>query len=304
MSISQQQLTETAYAGERVFYRMHALALAHPASTLHAIDLPYRLCSPALHNDPQRDIRLWEDVDGNLAAWAVWQQPFITLDFAYNPECRSANITEKIMAWAISRFEEIAASRGEQLSYWIAAREGDQARIELLERYDFTWRGWYMLHMSMPLTAPRPTPPLPEGFTLRPLRGEEGVEAYVETHRAAFGSENMTVEWRRRILSAPGHAPDLDLVIEAPDGRLAAVTIGWMSMDGQEGQIEPLAVHPAYHRKGLGRALLTEGLRRLHTHGARNAHIEVDCDNPAAISLYELIGYKPDYQVLFHGREF
>jgi ribosomal protein S18 acetylase RimI-like enzyme len=77
-----------------------------------------------------------------------------------------------------------------------------------------------------------------------------------------------------------------------------------MSMDGQEGQVEPLAIHPDYQRKGLGRAILTEGLRRLHAYGVRKAHIEVDCDNPAAISLYESVGYKPDYRVLFHGKEF
>src|SRR5687768_17359439 len=296
MNITHQQLFERAYKGSRDLQRMHALALAHPESTLHAIDLPYRLCSPALHNDPKRDIRLWEDADGNLAAWAVWQQPFITLDFAYDPKWHSANITEKIMEWAVSRFEEIATSRGQRLSYWVAAREGDQERIELLERYGFTWRGWYMLHMSMSLIPSIPPPTLPQGFTLRPLAWQDEVEAYVATHRAAFGSENMTIEWRRRTISALGHIPYLDIVIEAPYGRLAAVCICWMSIGREQGQVEPLAVHPDYQRIGLGRAILTEGLRRLRVYGAQKAHLEVDCDNPAAISLYESVGYKPDYR--------
>jgi hypothetical protein len=69
----------------------------------------------------------------------------------------------------------------------------------------------------------------------------------VALHQAVFESKNMTLPWRLRTLSCPEHRPELDLVVTAPDGRLAAFCVGWFANVGAEqrpwGQIEPLWVH-------------------------------------------------------------
>ena len=75
----------------------------------------------------------------------------------------------------------------------------------------------------------------PEGFVIRPLGGIEEVDAYVDLHQSVFESRNMTREWRMRTLDRPEHDPDLDLVVVAPDGRLAAFFIGWLNT-GSRGQ--------------------------------------------------------------------
>jgi ribosomal protein S18 acetylase RimI-like enzyme len=149
---------------------------------------------------------------------------------------------------------------------------------------------------------------VPAGYAVRPLAGEVEIEPYVHLHRAAFGTTNMTVAWRKRILGAAQHAPDLDLVAVAPDGALAAFCIGWLhqGVEGVEGQIEPLGVHPEHQGRGLGRALLFETLRRMmHQHGVDLAHIEVERDNTTARRLYERDGgFSPSYRALKYRRRF
>src|SRR3972149_5814011 len=83
----------------------------------------------------------------------------------------------------------------------------------------------------------------PAGFTVRPLAGEKEVEAYVALHRSVFESKNMTADWRERTLQHPAYDPNLDLVVESPNGRLVAFCICWRQKraDGSlVGQVEPL----------------------------------------------------------------
>ena len=143
---------------------------------------------------------------------------------------------------------------------------------------------------------------LPEGFVIRPLKGEGEVEAYVELHRAVFESRNMTTEWRGRTLCHPAYIPDLDLVAVAPDGRLAAFCICWLHEDS--GQIEPLGVRVDLCELGLGRAVLVEGLRRLHLHGASQVYVETDRYRNAALALYESAGFRVVRDVLVYRKDY
>jgi mycothiol synthase len=136
---------------------------------------------------------------------------------------------------------------------------------------------------------------LPAGFVIRSLAGEGEVEAYVRLHRAAFGTENMTVEWRARTLRRPEYLPELDLVAVAPDGRLAAFCVAWLNSHSEgksSGQIEPLGVHKDFRGLGLGRAILGEALRRLHRCGADTVYVETDLQRTEALSLYKAVGFR------------
>ena len=65
---------------------MIALACAYPDEHLHHIDLPYRLSSPPLERPAAA--AMWHDEQGALAAWAVLQTPFWSIDTACRPACR------------------------------------------------------------------------------------------------------------------------------------------------------------------------------------------------------------------------
>ncbi len=92
-----------------------------------------------------------------------------------------------------------------------------------------------------------PEAPLPPGFHIRPLAGAGEIDAYVALHQAVFQSKSMNSEWRQRTLQRAEYEPDLDLVVEAPNGQLAAFCIGWLDRSRAygkpAGQIEPMGVH-------------------------------------------------------------
>lgn len=97
------------------------------------------------------------------------------------------------------------------------------------------------------------------------------------------------------------------LVAVAPDGCLAAFCVGWLDKDAEEkpsGQIEPLGVHDDFRRLGLGRAILSEGLRRLYLCGADRVYVETDKHGNAALELYEAVGLRVIQDVLVYRKDY
>jgi ribosomal protein S18 acetylase RimI-like enzyme len=60
---------------------------------------------------------------------------------------------------------------------------------------------------------------------------------------------------------------------------------------GRRGYLQRLAVHPDAQRRGIGAALLVDGLRWARRRGAREAVVNTDRTNRAARALYEAYGF-------------
>ncbi len=58
-----------------------------------------------------------------------------------------------------------------------------------------------------------------------------------------------------------------------------------------EAQVQNIAVHPAFQRRGLGRFLLLRVLGQARAAGATRVNLEVRTGNIAALSLYESLGF-------------
>ncbi|HEU5200371.1 MAG TPA: GNAT family N-acetyltransferase [Ktedonobacterales bacterium] len=319
-------------AGASDMQRIYDLVQAFPAESFHVVDLPYRLCSPSAQ--VPENARLWEDEQGRLLGYAIAQQPFWTLDYCVHPAARAEGLEERILAWGLERWPQMMPRSNGRLSLWLDAREDQAERIAVLERLGFARDAWSMRHLSQSLARARssersepkargaapgavqrpspqalPPPAVPEGFSIRPLTGEAEVEAHVALHRAAFESNNMTVDWRRRTLESPQYIPALDLVAVDADGALAGFCVCWLSQRANDhngsvaGQVEPMGVRPDLQQRGLGRALLLEGLRRLQAHGATTAYVDCDGENDPAFQLYEAAGFRIAYKVLKYRKD-
>jgi mycothiol synthase len=57
-------------------------------------------------------------------------------------------------------------------------------------------------------------------------------------------------------------------VAEAPDGAIAAFTTLWYDDVTRDGYFEPVGVMPEHERRGLGKAVMMEAMRRIHAMGA------------------------------------
>ena len=58
------------------------------------------------------------------------------------------------------------------------------------------------------------------------------------------------------------------------------------------GYVQRLAIRPDAQGRGLGPALLGDGLRWLRTHNARSAFVNTQVDNERALGLYERAGFR------------
>jgi mycothiol synthase len=280
---------------------MLALAARYPRYTVSVVDLPYRLASPALQ-DPASGC-VWLD-GGELIAWAIWQPAWSELDFAVHP-AHAANVASEILAWGSGRVGAAARENPEITAWWVGCRPDDPVRATALETAGFVREPWTKVRYERDLAGSVPSPAVPAGVTLRPLRGESEVEQYVAAHRAAFDSTRMTADWRRGTLSMPGHPPDLDLVAEAPDGRIAAFAVLWLGTlaGGVEAQFEPVGTRPEYRRLGLAHALLLEGMRRARAAGARRAAVETYSFSQEARALYGSLLPERGHETLYYRRE-
>lgn len=287
---------QRGFSGAADVRAMGALARAFPTDNLHVVDLPYRFSSWAM--DDLENVGLWTDAEGQLVAWAVMQVPFWTIDYACYPDA-GGEVHRQILDWADRRARQSMGSPGGHPFWFVMVLAGQAGRIRDLEAAGFSCQAdvgedsWSKVLMARDAQAPIPACSLPEGFVVRPLAGQSEVEAYVDLHRAVFESRAMTAEWRARTLRCPEYVPDLDLVAVAPDGGLAAFCICWLGRRGQEtgGQIEPLGVRADLVKLGLGRAILSEGLRRLHQMGAQQVHVETDSYRNPALRLYGSAGF-------------
>ena len=298
------------YSGDPDKLIMIQLAQQLRRDTLHVTDLPYRLSSWAL--DEPANVALWVAEDNQLVAWAVLQTSFWTADYVYLPD-QKLGLHRKILEWIDNQAHASLPTRYGQPSWFVDVFADQAERRQELELAGYTDQAelgenaWSKVWMECNGQGEIPSYPLPNGYSMRPLAGIDEAGSYVALHQAVFGTKNMTVEWRQRTLLHPDYLPELDMVITAPDGRLAAFCIGWLSKTMQGvaiGQIEPLGCHADFRRYALGRVVLCETLRRMQQLGVKSIFVETDNYRNTALRLYESVGFQVIRAVLVYGKDY
>jgi len=231
--------------------------------------------------------RVWLDDDEAIGfAWPNGDQS----DLVAHPDHRE--IEDAMLEWSEARHRESYAGDDDTPPFGTYAFDGDAERIARLRRRGYERTDACYRYRRCPLDTPLPAPTLPPGYTLRNIAGEEDLEARVNVHRAAFAPSKMTTAKHRAVMASPTYRPELDLVAVAPDGSFASYCIVWYDEANRTGVFEPVGTDPAYQRKGLSRAVLTEGLRRLQGLGARIAYVNTNGNNIAANPLYDSVGFR------------
>ena len=303
-------INQRGFTGEADKRKMLALSQATQAENIHIMDLPYRFSSWAF--DTPDNIGLWENAQGQLLAWAVMQTPFWMIDYACDPAVEG-KLHPQILEWADNRARKTLNTSNGHPAWFVSVFKSQAKRLHDLSVAGFASQenvgddSWSRVFMECSPQIPVFDALPGVGFAIRPLAGEGEVEAYVELHQTIFETRNMTIEWRLRTLRCPEYLPDLDLICVAPDGRLAALCVCWLTRnaDGETlGQIEPLGVHPDFRNLGLGRLILLEGLRRLRLHDTERIYVETDKYRNAALELYKSCGFRVIQDILVFRKDY
>lgn len=298
-------LTSRPYAGDADREAILALVRAAGRGDLASADVRELLCLPAV----QAQTRLWLDESGRPVGYGLVDH-FNNLHWAFEQPEAFAAVEADLVAWGADCVRRLpdADDAGEPRSLDASAGEDDPGRIAFLERHGFVRQPMLSLYLERPLDGPLPAPTLPPGFTIRPLDGAREIEAVVALHRAAFGTEYMTVEERRAMMSGPGYDPALDLVAVAPNGRLAAYCLCGIDSEasaraGQTvGYTDPVACHPGFQRRGLARALLLAGCALLQARGATLARLGTSSENRGMQAAAGSAGFQRSGVTLWFAR--
>lgn len=158
-----------------------------------------------------------------------------------------------------------------------------------------------LLLLARDLPLGRPERPLPDGVTRRAFRREVDADDWIELNARAFADLPDQASWDADDLALRLSAPWFDAtdfhIARGPDGSLAG--FHWTKVDPDavadgtvSGEVFVIAVDPHWRGTGLGAALLDHGLQHLADRGMPQAHLFVDADNGAAVSLYEAAGFR------------
>ncbi|MFG2603232.1 GNAT family N-acetyltransferase [Streptomyces sp. NPDC048514] len=136
-------------------------------------------------------------------------------------------------------------------------------------------------------------PVLPDGFRFRTAH-EAGAEAAVQAHMDAWAPSTYSAESYEGVRETATYRGDLHILVEAPDGTMAASTIMWLDEANRTAEFEPVGTHPDYRRMGLGRAMVLHGMHVARAAGA--TRMTVAClgapGHPKARGLYYGVGFR------------
>jgi ribosomal protein S18 acetylase RimI-like enzyme len=243
------------------------------------------------HGCLEDDVFIWETSNGRIAAVLNREGPgqaFLQVD----PGLQSPQLEEEMLAAAEAHLA-IRDPKGHQtLDVW--ASEHDSLRQELLISRGYAKSDWPEYQRRRPLSVPVPDVPVPAGYTVRALGDDEELPARSWLSWQAFHPDEPDDaydgwNWYPNIQRAPLYRRDLDLVAVAPGGKLAAFCTVWFDDVTRTGAFEPVGTAPSHQRRGLGKAVMFEGLRRLQRLGATLA--TVGSYTTPAHALYASAGF-------------
>ncbi len=123
-------------------------------------------------------------------------------------------------------------------------------------------------------------------FLIRACRPEEA-EALLALWQAAGTSPSVTdtITDIRGVIESSA-----SVLVAEVDQRIVGSLIA--AFDGWRGNMYRIAVHPDYRRRGIGRALVKEGEKRLVGQGAKRITALVEDKYPWAVAFWSSVGYE------------
>jgi ribosomal protein S18 acetylase RimI-like enzyme len=232
----------------------------------------------------ERVTYLWETPQGQLVA-VLNPEETGQVFLQVHPAHKRRELEQEMLAVAEAH---LAAEREEGRSIAIWADSEDLIRQGILKERGYAQAGEVESQWRRDLDGPIPQVPVAEGYVVRSLGDQGEIPARSWASWRGFHPDQPDEkyegwEWYRNIQRCPLYRRDLDIVAAAPGGSIAAFATCWYDDATRTACIEPVATVPEHQRRGLARAVITEGLRRLQCMGAQRAFIGGYAPGPNAL---------------------
>ncbi len=230
-------------------------------------------------------VTLWETPSGDLAGVVHVEDP-LPGDAFLERHSDHTDLLEEMVAHAEGTLRDPATG-----ILRINVYDHDAALCAVVDRRGYTCdldRPWYDSEYPIGVIPP---PRIPEGFAVRSMADSNDLPRRCKVQGLGFNHPDPA-DWATptawsEVQKAPDYRPELDLVVAAPDGEFVASCIAWIDTPNHVGYFEPVSTHPDCRRRGFGREMLMEGIRRLAAFGA--TRVRVGSGQP----FYRAVGFLP-----------
>lgn len=241
--------------------------------------------------DSERKIRFWEDVVG------IWENDENEIVGVVNAEA------PRFGEAFFQRHPQYAFLLDEMLDYAeeaLADKENNTLRIYVYDHDEpfrtLVQKRGYQQDVEHPgydsefVIEGLPERKLPEGYAVQSMAQENDLEKRCKVQGLGFNhrdpSEWATVFAYQELQNVPDYRKDLDLYVVGPGGEFVSSCIVWYDEHNRMGFFEPVSTHPDFRRRGFGRAVVMEGIRRISALGAEKARVG------SGQPFYEAIGFQ------------
>ncbi|AWI28491.1 mycothiol synthase [Streptomyces sp. ICN441] len=186
----------------------------------------------------------------------------------------------------------LLGASGKRLRMW--AHGGKSAARHLAQVLGLTlFRELRQLRRPLsPLDIPEPV--LPDGVTVRTFVPGRDDAAWLAVNAAAFAHHPEQGSITQRDLDDRKEEAWFDpkgFFLAERGGEIVGFHWTKLHAEDQLGEVYVLGIRPDAQGTGLGKALTAIGLRHLAAQGVPTAMLYVDADNPAALRVYERLGF-------------
>lgn len=281
--------------------------LADFCGYLHPGDICHFLSNTLRGRDLGKHFQVYENFDGQLLGLILlYPARLSAYDVLIHPYYRGSELESALITWGEQQTRALLmAANNDASSIGSDVMDCDTTRRDIVRRQGYILADESVFCYSMrSLQESIPVPMLPDGFTIRSVAGEYEAEVVQAVHAGSFGSHWQLGEYLQ-VMRTPGFHIDRELVVVAPDHRFAAFLIHWIDPVSKSGLFEPVGCHRDFQRRGLTRALMYEGMRRMIEHGMTTAIVkhQPEQKNPAAAALYRSVGFNVTYTVADYRKQ-
>ncbi|NNC75322.1 MAG: GNAT family N-acetyltransferase, partial [Acidimicrobiia bacterium] len=133
-------------------------------------------------------------------------------------------------------------------------------------------------------------PNVPEGFVVDALAGPEDYPGVDRCLEGAFGGDRNRIPVLESLASNPLFRPELSIVARDPDAGIVAYCRGTVDPDSGVAGIDPVATHPDFQGRGLGKAILKTCFANQRSLGGTESYIGSEPEGSQGSYLYRSLG--------------
>ncbi|MHA1906350.1 MAG: GNAT family N-acetyltransferase [Candidatus Thorarchaeota archaeon] len=265
------KLVEESFSFDRDLdqVRMFLLKIYHRTGALHYLiptkveNQKYGPCGPKYSPSDDETIKIWRlsDKEDSEIIAVSHRGSAGNYHIEIHPDHKHM---EKELYREVENLEKriVGERKSRMYTYTVGS---DSQRPQVLTELGYEDRGLHEYNYEFPQDATIPDNPLPEGYSIRSLRGEEDYSDFIELFATVNDHcrEYLTIERMKFMAHAEFYNDNLSLIVADDTGQFVGFCMFRLDPLTKIAELEAVGTYPNFANIGLEEALISEGLRHV-----------------------------------------